>query len=343
MTFIGLPLAISRPGSDDLVADPAGVKQATASYFSNLYARDPEPQLEKPWLNTPSVVEIRRRKGNPRPMPNGDGMEKWCVRHLPDKALTVMTALHNYEVMYSRFPEPVDKRLSMIHKRGLRTDLDNWRGISIAALLWNSPAAWLNHLLMPYVTRMGILPQTQIASHKGVQAQDLTSFLAGMKGFDRLAPQGFYDAIAAYGLPISIIALDKAAQAHNRCVVRTAYGFTDTFIVDGVTPQGASLSPFKSGLTTSMGNRYLADLARGNPGTLTLRMLAAKKHEIHTPDDKLELSVTMVEATDDSFIFALTLQTLLLYVLAMERFQFAYGWLTQWKKTILSKGTPEAK
>ncbi|EJD45292.1 hypothetical protein AURDEDRAFT_43389, partial [Auricularia subglabra TFB-10046 SS5] len=153
---------------------------------------------------------------------------------------------------------------------------------------------WLNHLLMPYVARMGILPETQIASHKGVQVRDLTSFLSGvqcwaqrhkttvyalkrdqMKGFDRLAPQGFYDAIVA-----------------------------------------------------------------GNPGAMTLRTLSAKKHEVHMPDDRLELSVTMVEATNDSYIFAVTLQTLLHFVLAMERFQFAYGWLTQWTKTILSIAGP---
>lgn len=32
------------------------------------------------------------------------------------------------------------------------------------------------------------------------------------KGFDRLDPQGFYDAIISYGLPSSIIDLDRSAQ-----------------------------------------------------------------------------------------------------------------------------------
>jgi len=54
----------------------------------------------------------------------------------------------------------------------------------------------------------------------------------------------------------------------------------------------------------------------------------------------------MVEATDDSYIFALTLQALRSFCLEMERFQFAYGWLTQWVKTsayvlYLSGPTPE--
>ncbi|KZV78477.1 hypothetical protein EXIGLDRAFT_590403, partial [Exidia glandulosa HHB12029] len=183
--------------------------------------------------------------------------------------------------------------------------------------------AWLNHLLMPYIAQMGILPETQIASHQGVQARDLTSFLAGlqcwahrskttifalkrdqMKGFDHLAPQGFYDAITAYGLPDSIIARDKAANAQNHCTIRTAYGFTDPIVIDGVTPQGASLSPFKSALTTSLGNRYLHDISSDNAGALIVRSQCGARHEIHTPDDALALRIAMIEATDDSYIFA---------------------------------------
>lgn len=53
----------------------------------------------------------------------------------------------------------------------------------------------------------------------------------------------------------------------------------------------------------------------------------------HSPDDLRRLPVTMVEATDDSYIVALTLQALQLFCLKMECFQFAYGWMTQWVKT----------
>ena len=43
----------------------------------------------------------------------------------------------------------------------------------------------------------------------------------------------------------------------------------------------------------------------------------------------------MAEATDDSYIFATKLPTLISFCLAMEHFQFVYGWLTQWLKTRL--------
>jgi hypothetical protein len=96
-----------------------------------------------------------------------------------------------------------------------------------------------------------------------------------------------------------------------------------------VTKQGGPLSPLKSTMTTSLGHRYLDDLARNSLDTLIIR----SKHEAHSHPDLSQLSVTMVEATDDLYIFALTLQTLQSFCLEMERFQFAYRWLTQWAKT----------
>jgi hypothetical protein len=50
-----------------------------------------------------------------------------------------------------------------------------------------------------------------------------------------LEPQGFYDAINAYGLPSSIIDLDFSSQENVPYRVKTAYGFTDNFIVNGIT------------------------------------------------------------------------------------------------------------
>ena len=41
----------------------------------------------------------------------------------------------------------------------------------------------------------------------------------------------------------------------------------------------------------------------------------------------------MVEATDDSYLFATMLTTIQKLCLEAERFQYAYGWLTQWTKT----------
>ena len=149
-----------------------------------------------------------------------------------------------------------------------------------------------------------------------------------MKGFDYLHPQGFYDAITAYGLPSEIIKLDMAAQKDMKVFIWTAYGTTGPIVLNGVMKQGGLLSPLKSTMTTSMGHHYLDDLACNLPDMLIIN----SKTKVHSPDDLRRLPVTMVEATDNFYIFALTLQALHSLCLEMEHFQFAYGWLMQWMK-----------
>ena len=109
-----------------------------------------------------------------------------------------------------------------------------------------------------------------------------------------LEPQGFYDALTAYHLPLSIIDLDCSAQTNVPYRIKTAYGFTDPFIVNGVTKQGGSLSPLKCTLTTSMSSRWLDDEL-----TYLLHPLIISTHQSridlpHTPADTLQLRPPMV-------------------------------------------------
>jgi hypothetical protein len=275
--FIPLPLSINvSDGSGLLLTSPDQVKAQTRLYWEKLYARQTVPPMDKPWLDTCSVRKVKERvsanpfiwprkatltdfralirRGNGRPSPGPDGIEKWCVKSLSDFSLAPFLELHNYITMNSRFPgDTKDMYLTMFHKRGLRTDLNNWRGLMISNLIANSPMTWLNYLLTPFIATNSILPDTQVATQQGVQTRDLTSFLAGlltwanrhkttvyalkrdqMKGFDYLAPEGFYDAVTAYGLPETIIDIDKAAQTNTKVFIRTAHGLTEPIIVSGV-------------------------------------------------------------------------------------------------------------
>lgn len=374
--FISLPTALVSPQDPDvLVTDPGGVAELIRNYFLNLYERSPPPDKPKPWLSTPSVIRVRDkvkedpfvwpvmatlpdframlRKGNPRPSPGPDGWEKWCVKNLSDRVLQLVLDLHNYSVMNARFPGNLkDAHLTYFHKRGIRTNLSNWRGLIISNFLANSPMTWLNYRLSPYAARLGIIPDTQVATQPGVQTRDLMSFLAclktwskrnkktvfllkrdQMKGFDYLSPCGFYDACEAYGLPSSICDLDRAAQSAVKCLPRTAFGITSPIIVDGVTKQGGPISPFKSTITTSLGHRYLDDIAALDPDAVIIKSMSYSNGDPHLPDDHHTLILSMTEATDDSYLVALSHGSLRRFTLEMERFQFAYGWLTSWEKT----------
>jgi hypothetical protein len=288
--FVPLPtVANSTLSPGTIVTDPASVAEETRQYFTGLYRHSAPPDKPKPWLTTPSVSAIKSRvlddpflwpiaatlsdfrallpKGNPRPSPGPDRWEKWCVKNLSDKVLQLVLDLHNYSVINARFPGDIkDTHLTYFHKRGIRTDLSNWRGLLISNFLANSPMTWLNFKLSPYAAQMGIIPETQVATQPGVQTRDLMSFLSGlktwshrtktplyllkrdqMKGFDYLAPQGFYDACTAYGLPPAVADLDhRAAQSSTRCFPRTAFGIADPIVVEGVTKQRGPMSPFKA-------------------------------------------------------------------------------------------------
>jgi hypothetical protein len=125
--FVPLPLSVnSIDDSSRLLTSPDQVKTETRSYWEKLYARQPVPVMEKPWLVTNSVKEVHSRvsanpfqwprtaslkdyralimKGNARPSPGPDGVEKWCVKTLSDYSLTPFVELHNYMTLNSCFP-----------------------------------------------------------------------------------------------------------------------------------------------------------------------------------------------------------------------------------------------
>jgi hypothetical protein len=371
-TFIPLPFALNDLDVPDrLICDPEGVKETTRKYFTRLYDHSRVCELPKPWLDTPSVAEVKRHveedkfqwlrmstlsdfrgmlcHGNHRPSPGPDQWEKWTIKSLSDKALLLVLNLHNYEVMNSCFPGNIkDMWLTVIHKRGIRTDLKNWRGIVFSNFLANSPMMWLNQCLIQYAATKNILPDTQVAAQPGVQTRDLMSYLAGvkcwatrhkqtvyaiqrdqMKGFDYLSPNGFYDAIRAYGLPDEIIKLDTAAQDQVRCFIHTAYGATSPITISGLSKQGGPVSPLKSTFTTSMGHYYLRDCLKTDPDALVISPSNKERNQPHLINAENELLVAMVEATDDTYIFSKSIDSLVSHTLKMERFQYAYGWQTQ--------------
>ena len=62
-----------------------------------------------------------------------------------------------------------DMWLTYMHKRGVRTNLSNWLGLMLSNFLVNSPMMWLNYNLVPYASKLHIIPETQVATNQGVQ------------------------------------------------------------------------------------------------------------------------------------------------------------------------------
>ena len=108
------------------------------------------------------------RKGNPRPAPGPDGWEKWWVKILSDRTISLVVNLHNYMVSNTVFPGNIKEVISVpLYKKGLRTNLVNYRGIMLSNFLANSPMTWLNFCLTPYIAKVGLIPETQIVTQIG--------------------------------------------------------------------------------------------------------------------------------------------------------------------------------
>ncbi|KAF8235277.1 hypothetical protein L208DRAFT_1257842 [Tricholoma matsutake] len=114
-----------------------------------------------------------------------------------------------------------------------------------------------------------------------------------------------------------------------------AFGIADPIVVEGITKQGGPMSPFKATITTSLGHCYLDDLASSDPDHVVIQSMSKSADNPHLPDDAVSLHFTMAEATDDSYMAALTFPALQCFMLAMECFQFLYGWLNSWEKMTL--------
>ena len=62
--YIGMPTALTSTDGDSLVTDLELVKSTTKNYWSKLYKQQVTPDVPKPWLSTPSVLEVRKRVDN---------------------------------------------------------------------------------------------------------------------------------------------------------------------------------------------------------------------------------------------------------------------------------------
>lgn len=96
--YIGMPTTLTSANGDMLVTDLELVKTTTKEYWSKLYKRQETPNIPKPWLTTPSVVDVQKQvdtepfhwpvpcnitdfcamlqQGNHRPAPGPDECEK---------------------------------------------------------------------------------------------------------------------------------------------------------------------------------------------------------------------------------------------------------------------------
>lgn len=354
-----------------VVSNPTDKLNTLRTHFETLLHRPPPPPTEdRPWLNSTFARDTREKlqrdpdlavwpqpmtlpdlrsvltSGNPNPSPGPDGIEKWMLRCASDDFLQRVLDICNYAIMHNSFPDPMKENyLSPLYKRGDPSLPSNYRGIVFANCIQSLTGAWFARCLQRMSWRLQLLPDTQIATQKGVRPADMTNFLAMVdrlarnngdtlyaikrdhtKGFDFMSPKGFEDAVRAYGLPEQLIHFERARTAHVSLTVRTQDGTADPIHTDGQMKQGDSASPIKYTLTMSMLHRWLKDSA---PAPV-LRTIKGAAQTPHLAVDREKLELQSVEAMDDSVLFGSSEPELAQVTNLAEQFQRAYNIETAW-------------
>lgn len=317
------------------------------------------------------------RSGNPSPAPGPDDWEKWALRRAGDAWHVVIANLLNYMITQNYFPPSVkDNLLVPIYKRGDFTRTTNYRGIVLANTLQGLAASWLRNRLQAYASKMGLIPSTQSAGRLRSRQNDHAHLLHALdghlrlmnrwcyglkrdqkKGFDYLHANAFDDAVKFFGLPRSIVEMERARAHDVKLSLRIRDEVLEPIVTDGLTKQGDPMSPLKYALSLAMAQWWIADKRkdvgcllrvkkrqnRGKGGT----GLRGDKYYPHTTIDGLETRVTLLAAMDDTVVFAENEAGLIGLILDLEYFQASYNMETEWDKknktTLMCFGRPSAE
>ena len=92
--YFGMPTALISNDGDTLVTDPEMIKSVTKDYWSKLYKQQDTPNVPKPWLSTPSVVELKQNLFNGLSPPTSPISELCLDEATIDRRLQYFTLPH---------------------------------------------------------------------------------------------------------------------------------------------------------------------------------------------------------------------------------------------------------
>lgn len=381
---------IVRLSDGSFTAEPKEMVERWRSHFETAYIRPEPPSHSKPWLECDKSHSFRSKtaedpfqwprlmlegdlhdllsKGKPDPAPGPDGWEKWALKNAGPKWHGAVSNLVNYMINNNYFPDTLSGNyLIPIHKRGDFTDPANYRGIVLAGMLQKIAGSWLTETLQDYCDKMGLIPDTQTAGHRGKQPSDAMHILHAIDGyfrigrtsrkwclglkrdqktaFDALHMNGFEDAAEFFGLPKSLVPFEKARAANVSFILRCRGTDSEPIRTTGLTKQGDPFSVLKYALTLSMMQWWIDETLPNVGALITTRR---RPHLRHTGLDKSERRLRLLAATDDTIAFAESKEDLITLVSKLEDFQTAYNMQTEWHKanktTLMTFGmTPKLK
>jgi hypothetical protein len=257
----------------DLLADSHNVSNRWKNYFSQLLnvhnvsdARRIEVHMAEPLVLGPSRLEVEiviaKLKKYKSP----------CSNHVPVELIQaggemLLSAIHklvnstwNKEELPNQWKESI---IVPIHKKGDKTDCNNYRGISLLSTSYNILSNFLLSKLSPYIdeiigdhqcgfrrnrsTTDQILYIRQILERKWEYNKTVHQlFKTFEKAYDSQRDEVLYNILIEFGVPTKLVRLIKMCLNETYSKIRIGKHLSDSFPIQNGLKQGDALSPLLS-------------------------------------------------------------------------------------------------
>ncbi len=235
------------------------------------------------------VISIDEVKQMAKKLKNGkasglDMLSAELLKNANDKFLHIFTKLFNTLLQSGNFPEEWSVGIiTVIFKGGDKTDLNNYRGITLFSIFGKFFLGVLLDRLNKAITNFEILEENQVGFRKGYQTSDhiftlqsiienafQTSkgslyfcFVDYKKAFDSINHKLLLHKLVTYGINGNFLKVISSLYAKVKSCVRGNNGLTEIFPCDKGVRQGCVLSPVLFALYLNDLNSHIKAASQG--------------------------------------------------------------------------------
>ena len=185
------------------------------------------------------------------------------IKALDEKTLDIFVLLLNKILDNGVFPEEWTLGVVILYKEGERSELNNYRGITLLSTLGKILVGVLNNRLTEFVKQADILLENQCGFRKGYQTTDhiftlftlidhyvnkekeklFLCFVDFKKAFDKVDHSFLWKKLLAYGISGKFMTLIRSMYGQVKSYVRSKYGITNFLKFTKGVRQGCLLTP----------------------------------------------------------------------------------------------------
>lgn len=235
--------------------------------------------LLEPFTSAEVQKKLKHRANS---APGPDGLTYGDLRKADPQAL-VTTSLFNAVWRLQHFPDGwKDSNTTLLHKKGDKGDLSNWRPIAVgdtcpkllAAILADRIKKWAISNKRYSPSQKGFLKfegcyehnfvlQEAIEDARRSKKEIVVTWIDFASAFTSVPHSSIFRALESHGLPPKVQEIIRSMYDGSRTQIRTEDGFTNPIVMEAGVKQGCPLSPDTFNLTLEVVLRMLSNTGIG--------------------------------------------------------------------------------